>query len=166
MRLIGVEHQHALVGVAHLAQRIADASPFHQGQVGGVGDQELALGVGQVAHQLVAAVGGVGADHHGADQRRRLEPEDELGHVVEHEGDVEGAVLAPGLQPGRPRRRPGHHFGMAQPEAVGHQPEPVDVGQGQHGAGDGFVKRRRDGAGSGRFGRFGLSWGHCISKRL
>ncbi len=54
---------------------------------------------------------------------------------------------------------------MAQPEAVGHQPEPVDVGQGQDGTGDGFVKRRRNGAGEDRFGRIGLSWGHCISKR-
>ncbi len=75
---------------------------------------------------------------------------------------MEGAFLAPGLQPGRPRRGPGHHLGVAQPEVVGHQSEPVDVGQGQDGAGDGFGQRRRDGAGS---GRLGLSRGHYISKR-
>ena len=69
-------------------------SALDQREVGRVGDQELALGVGQVADQLVAPVGGVGADHHGAGQGRRLEPEDELGHVVEQDGDVEGTVLA------------------------------------------------------------------------
>ena len=139
LRLVGVEHQHTLVGMAHLAQCIADAGTFHQGQVGGVGDQELAFGVGQVARQLVAAVRGVGAHHHGADQRGRLEPEDELWDVVEQEGDVEGAVQAAGLQPGRPGRRPGHHLGVGEAELAGHQAEPVVVGQGQHGTGDGLV---------------------------
>ncbi len=110
---------------------VADAGALHQGQVGRVGDQELALGVGQVAHQLVAAVGRVGPDHHGAGQGGRLEPEDELGHVVEHERDVEGAVLPRGTQPGCPRRRPGDHLGVAEAEVVRHQSEPVDVGQGR-----------------------------------
>ena len=59
--------------------------------------------------------------------------------------------------------RPGDHLGVAQPQVARHQAEPVDVGQGEDGAGDGFGRRRRAGASG---GRLRLSWGHCISKRL
>jgi hypothetical protein len=65
-----------------------------QRQVRRVGDQELALGVGEVPHELVAAVRWIATDDDGAGQRRRLEPEDELGHVVEQERHVKRPVLA------------------------------------------------------------------------
>ena len=117
----------------------------------------------EVPHQLVAAVRRIGPDHHRAGQGGRLEPEDELGHVVEHEGDVEGAVVAGGLQPGRPRRGPGHDLPVAQAQVVRHQAEPRHVGPGQYRAGDGFRERRRGDAGC---GRLRLSRAHCISKLL
>ena len=131
---LGVEHQYALVGPSDLAECVADAGAFHQGQIGGVRDEELTLGVREVPHQLVPAVRRVGPDNHGTGQGGRLEPEDEFGHVVEHDGDVEGAVVTGGAQPGRPRRGLGHHLGMAETEVVGHQAEAVDIGQarGRH----------------------------------
>ena len=117
----------------------------------------------EVPHQLVPPVGRVGPDHHRSRQGGRLEPVDELGHVVEHDGDVEGAVVAVGPQPGRPRRRRGDHLGVAESEVVRHQAETIDVGQGEDGAADGFGC----GAGVGASGcRLRLSRGHYISECL
>ena len=59
--------------------------------VGGVGDEQLALGVGEVAGELVAPVGRVAADHDGPGQCRAPHPEDVLRHVVHEQGDVEGS---------------------------------------------------------------------------
>ena len=121
LRRLGVEHQHPFVVAPDVAEAVADPGAFHQREVGRVRDEELALGVREVAHQFVPAVGRVGPDHDSAGEGRRLEPEDELGHVVEHDRDVEGTVLAGRLQPGRPLCGAGHHLGMAEPEIVGHQ---------------------------------------------
>ena len=76
---------------ALLRQSRAEVGAGHQGEVLPVGDQELALGVGEVAGQLVAAVGGIGPDHDRTGQSRPAHPEDELGHVVEEQGDMERA---------------------------------------------------------------------------
>ena len=162
-RVVRVEHEHALVVARDRAEGIADAGPLHQGEVGRVGDQELALGVREVPHQLVPPMRRVGPDHHRSGQRGRLEPEDELGHVVEHDGHVEGAVTACRTQPGRPCRGPGGHLGMGQTEVVRDQAEPVVAGPGEDGAGDGLGWRspvcHRAAAGC------VSPWGHCISER-
>ena len=163
----GVDHEHPLVVAPDQPERLPDARAFHQRQVRRVRDEELALGVREVPHQLVSAMRRVGPDHHRAGQSGRLEPEDELGDVVEHEGDMERAVVARGLQPGRPRRGPGHHLGVAQAEVVRHQAEARDVGPGQYRAGDGFRCRRRCRHRSGvRCCRMRIGMGHCISKCL
>jgi len=121
--------------------------------------------VREVAGQLVAPVGRVRPDHHRADEGGRLEPEDELGNVVEQHGHVEGAVDPLRPEPSRALSRPGHHFGVGQPELAGQEAEPVVVRQLEDGPGNrlgrweavariaGLVRRQ-------------LSWGHCISKLL
>ena len=77
---------------------------FDQGPVSRVGDEQLALGVGEVAGQLVAPVGRVAADHHRAGERRAPDPEHELGDVVEEQRDVEGAGAAQRARAGPPAR--------------------------------------------------------------
>ncbi len=69
-----------------------------------IGDEQLALGVGEVAGQLVAPVGRVAADHHRAGERRAPEPEHELGDVVEEQRDVEGARATQRAEEGRTPR--------------------------------------------------------------
>ena len=86
--------------------------------------------MGQVAGQLVAPVRRVGPDHHGAGQGGRLEPEDELGDVVEQHGHVEGPVGPSCMQPGRPLGRRRHDLGVGQPEVAGHEAELGVVGPG------------------------------------
>ena len=163
LRLVGVEHEHALVGRAHLAECVADARSLHQGQVGGVGDRGTGTrcGTGRAPARRRGAWGWRPTTTAPASAAASSQKTNS-GTLSSMRATWKGPSLAPGLQPGRPRRRPGHHLGVAQPEVVGHQPEPVDVGQGQDGAGDGFGKRRRAGAGC---GRLRLSRGHCISKR-
>ena len=131
-----VEDQHPRVVGGHGTEGVADAGTVDEGERGGVGDEELALGVGEVADQLVAAVRGVGPDDDGPRQCRAPEPEDELGNVVEQDGDVERAVGALGVQPGGPGGGPCDHLGVAEPKVCGHEAETCVVGAGEHGAGD------------------------------
>ena len=119
----------------------------------------------QVAGQLVAPMGRVGPDDHGAHQRGRLEPEDELGDVVEQHGHVEGAVDPLGPEPGRPLGGPGHHLGVGQAQLARHETEVVVVGPLEDGPGD-RLGRREAGARIAGLVRRHLSWGHSISKLL
>ena len=64
---------------------------FDEGPVSHVGDEQLALGVGEVAGQFVAPMGRIPADRHRTGERSAPEPEHELGDVVEEQRDVEGA---------------------------------------------------------------------------
>ncbi len=112
----------------------------------------------EVAHELVAPVRRVRSDDHRADQRGCLEPKDELGHIVEQDGDVKRAVDPPGQEPGRPLGRPGHHVGVAQAEVAGHQAETVIGRAGQDARGDGPGRRA--------WFRLRFSWNHRNSKRL
>ena len=69
----------------------------------------------EVAGQLVAPMGRVGPDHDRTHQCSRLEPKDELGDVVEQDGDVEGALDPLCPEPRGPLGCPGHHVGVSQP---------------------------------------------------
>ena len=105
-----------------------EVEPVEQRGVVGVGDHELAVGVADVAGELVAATGVVDADDRGAGQRGAEQGEQVVGGVVEQHADVErarsasadashramavaaGDDLAPGPRVvarhrGRPRRR-------------------------------------------------------------
>ena len=62
-----------------------------QREVVDAGHQQLALGVGEVAGQFVAPVGGVAADDDGAGQGCGTHPEYVLGHVVHEQGHMERA---------------------------------------------------------------------------
>ncbi len=121
--------------------------------------------MGQVAHQLVAPVGRVGPHHDGTGQRGGLEPEDELGDVVEQDGDVEGHGAPPGPtptlrpQPGAPGRGGRDHLGVAQAQVARPQSQGGVVGPCQDAAGDGLGGRGRVGGTAGR-----VSWAHGISK--
>ena len=119
----------------------------------------------QVAGELVAPMGRVGPDDHRAHQRGRLEPEDELGDVVEQHGHVERAVDPLGPEPGRPLGRPGHHLGVGQAQLARHETEMVVVGPFEDGPGD-RLGWREAGARIPGLVRRHLSWGHSISKRL
>ena len=60
----------------------AEVVAFDQFPVGRIGDQELALGVGQVAGEVVTPVGGVAPVYDGAGKCGTAHPEDVLGDVV------------------------------------------------------------------------------------
>ena len=87
-----------------------EIEPLDERQMRNVCDQQLALGVRDVAGELVAAVIRVPPDHDVAPEGGSSEPEAELGHVVEQDADVRGARAQqlrgePGADPrfGRPR---------------------------------------------------------------
>ncbi len=142
VRVLGVEHQHAVVVGGHGAERRCETGPRHEWEVRRLGHQELALGVREVAGQLVAPMGRVGPDDHGAHRRGRFEPEDEFGNVVEQHGHVKGAVHPLRPEPGRPLRRPRHHLGMGQAQFARDKAEMVVVGPSQDGPGDRHGRRR------------------------
>ena len=79
-----VDHQDA-VG----RERRPEVVAFDELPVGGVGHEQLALRVGQVAGELVAPVGGIAPDDDGPGQGGAPHPEDVLRHVVHEQGDVE-----------------------------------------------------------------------------
>ena len=68
----------------------AGVEPGQEGEVGRLGDEELARRVPDVASQLGAPAGGVDADDDGPGQAGRPQPHGELGNVVEEDADVEG----------------------------------------------------------------------------
>ena len=109
-----------------------------EGECGAVGDEELALGMGEVAHELVTAVRGVGPHDDRTGQGGALEPEDEFGDVVQEDSHVKWSVRAPGLQPGGAGGGARGHLGMGQAEASGDEPGARVGGPGEHGTGDGF----------------------------
>src|ERR1700733_14554049 len=82
-----------------------------------VGGEQLARGMGEVARQLLAAMGGVGADNDGAAQLGPAHPEDVLGDVVEEEGDMERSRSTQALEGGGPGGL-GAHDGSMGPRAV------------------------------------------------
>ena len=59
-----------------------------------LGDDELAVGVLDVARELGTAARRVDPDQHAARECRRAEPEHEVGHVLEHHADVERTPAA------------------------------------------------------------------------
>jgi len=77
-----------------------------------VGDQELAVGMGQVPGQLVTSMGGVAADHHRAGEGRPSHPEHVLGDIVEQQSDVERTRLAQRGQRRRPLGLRRGHLGV------------------------------------------------------
>ncbi len=91
--------------------------PLDQLAVGGGGDQQLTLGVGEVTGELVAPVGRIPAHHDRPGQRRPAHPEHVLGHVVHQQGHVEGARAAEAEQQGRPLGLGPDHVGVG-PGAV------------------------------------------------
>jgi len=95
--------------------------PLHQQPVGGRGHQQLRLGVGQVAGQLLAPVGGVAADDHGAGQGGPAHPEHELRHVVHEQRHVERARATE-------REQEGGALGLG-PDDLGVGPGAVGEGQ-------------------------------------
>ncbi len=165
LRPLGVEHQHPLVLLAHGAECRGEAGPLDEGEVGRLGHHELALGVRQVAGQFVAPMGRIGPDDHGAHQRGGLQPEDELGDVVEQHGHVERSVDPVRPEPGRPLGRPAHHVGVGQPEVARHETQMVVVRPGQDGPGARLGRREVVASLGADLGRL-VSWGHHISKLL
>ena len=57
-----------------------------------LGDDQAAVGVARVAHEVLAAPGVVEPDDRAADERRATEQEEVLGRVVEQHADVAGPV--------------------------------------------------------------------------
>jgi hypothetical protein len=70
--------------------------------VAAVGDDQLAVGMADVVGQLVAPPGRVDPHRGGAHQGGAGDPEQEFGHIVEEDADVEGAGPALGQRHRRP----------------------------------------------------------------
>ena len=89
------------------------------GRCARLGDDELAVGVGDVAQQVLAAAGVVEADDGGAGEGGAAEGEEVLGHVVEQDGDMRRPVrVERGRGTGRAHRaRLGEELGVG-PDAV------------------------------------------------
>ena len=131
-----IEDQRAGAVRRHRTEAVPDAQALDEGKRTRVGDEQLALGVGEVPLQFVAPVRGIRPDHHRSGQRRRLEPVDELGHVVEQDRHVEGPGTPIGLQPGRPLCGSADHLGVGEPEVSRDQARGGVTGPVAHGLGN------------------------------
>jgi hypothetical protein len=92
-------------------------------------DDELAVGVADVAGQLLAPPSGVDADDAGAAQRSGTEEEHVLGDVLEQHADVDGTVDPQRLEHLRSRRGRSHD-GIPGPRLVLVPQPDVRVAQG------------------------------------
>lgn len=120
-------------------RREAEVEAGQPGHPRGVGDHEPAVDVGDVGGQLRVAPGGVQARHGRARQGGRAEPEDEVGHVVQQDPDVERAVAAQRPRQFRAGGRLAHHLvpgpvGVAGAQAEPPVAEPVEQQRGDVGA--------------------------------
>ena len=88
----------------------AEVEPLDEVRLRRVRDHELAVGVPQVACQLVAPTGGVGADDDGPAEGRGREEEHVLDRVLEQHADVERPRPTKILQHGRACRGGGHQL--------------------------------------------------------
>ncbi len=95
---MGRDHLHIrrAVDQQKLLRRHTGVEAFEEWNVAGIGDDRPAVGMADVVGQLIPATGRVDAHHCGTNQRRAGDPEQELGHVVEEDADVEGPVPAEG----------------------------------------------------------------------
>ncbi len=96
--LVGCEHC-GVVGAVDVEDppvRSAEVEAVEQVRVAAFGDDELAVGVGDVAGELGATACRVDADDDGVGERGRTEPHRELGDVVEEQADVRRRVRVEG----------------------------------------------------------------------
>ena len=93
-----VDDEYAIVGEAEVEPRSIVYEP-------GLGDDQLAVGIGDVACELGSLAGRVDADHRGATHRAGSQPQAQLGNVLEQESDVE-RTRAPRVHGERGRESP------------------------------------------------------------
>ena len=85
----------------------AEVEAVDEVRLGGVGDQELAVGVADVGGQLLAAAGRVHAHDHRSGESGGGQEEEVLGRVLQQDTDVERSGPAPLLE----QCSPGAGFG-------------------------------------------------------
>ena len=121
-----VDDDHPVASGRRGAEGAAECPAVDQRELRGRRHEQLALRVGQVAGQLVAAVRRVPTDDDRAGQRGGLQPEDVFRDVVEQHRHVERPRPAPIGQPGGADRGLGDDLGVRVRAVGGRQPRPAD----------------------------------------
>jgi hypothetical protein len=86
-----IQHQHPWIRRGDSPERAVDVGAVKERERRRVGHQKLTLGVPQIADEFLAPVSRIGPYQHSPGQGRRLQPEDELRHVLEEDGHMERA---------------------------------------------------------------------------
>ena len=132
-RVIGADGRRGVVDIDHPGRTQVEAG--QQRCVLGIGHDDRAVGVGDVAGQFVAPSGGIEADQDRARQDGRPQGEEKPGDVVEQHSHMGRPPGGEAPQPGRPGGHLGHHLGPRPGLPFEHQTGAGIPGPGQDGLG-------------------------------
>ena len=114
------------------AERGPEIVAIDERKVGGRGDEELALGMGEISGELISSVSWVCPYDCGTDQGCCFEPQEVVHRVVEHDGDMEVTRIPTIVQPCAARCRLGDRLRVGPGALGGQNPRSIDVGQSKH----------------------------------